>query len=92
MPMTAETSTALMIGAASAAGTAIAQTNPANGMMMPIVSGVIGIAVSWGMMRVTVKVVERDVKGMRADIRDIYNLSREISDRVSKMEGRIERE
>jgi hypothetical protein len=90
--MTAETSTALMIGAASAAGTAIAQTNPANGMMMPIVSGVIGIAVSWGMMRVTVKVVERDVKGMRADIRDIYNLSREISDRVSKMEGRIERE
>jgi len=47
--------------------------------------------VSWGMMRVTVKVVERDVKGMREDIRDIYNLSREISDRVSKMEGRIER-
>ena len=90
--MTAETSTALMIGAASAAGTAIAQTNPTNGMVVPIVSGIIGIAVSWGMMRVTVKVVERDVKGMRADIRDIYNLSREISDRVSKMEGRIERD
>ena len=89
--MTAETSTALLIGAASAAGTAIAQTNPANGMMMPIISGIIGIAVSWGMMRVTVKVVERDVKGMREDIRDIYNLSREISDRVSKIEGRIER-
>lgn len=89
--MTAETSTALMIGAASAAGTAFAQTNPANGMVVPIMSGIIGIAVSWGMMRVTVKVVERDVKGMRADIRDIYNLSREISDRVSKMEGRIER-
>lgn len=89
--MTAETSTALMIGAASAAGTALAQTNPANGMVVPIVSGIIGIAVSWGMMRVTVKVVERDVKGMREDIRDIYNLSREISDRVSKMEGRIER-
>jgi hypothetical protein len=89
--MTAETSTALLIGAASAAGTAIAQTNPANGMIVPIISGIIGIAVSWGMMRVTVKVVERDVKGMREDIRDIYNLSREISDRVSKIEGRIER-
>ena len=89
--MTAETSTALMIGAASAAGTALAQTNPANGMTVPIVSGIIGIAVSWGMMRVTVKVVERDVRGMREDIRDIYNLSRDISDRVSKMEGRIER-
>jgi hypothetical protein len=89
--MTAETSTALMIGAASAAGTALAQTNPANGMMVPIMSGIIGIAVSWGMMRVTVKVVERDVRGMREDIRDIYNLSRDISDRVSKMEGRIER-
>ena len=88
--MTAETSTALMIGAASAAGTAIAQTNPAGGMMVPIMSGIIGIAVSWGMMRVTVKVVERDVKGMREDIRDIYHLSRDISDRVSKMEGRIE--
>jgi hypothetical protein len=89
--MTAETSTALLIGAASAAGTAFAQTSPAGSMTMPVVSGVIGIAVSWGMMRVTVKVVERDVKGMREDIRDIYNLSREISDRVSKMEGRIER-
>ena len=91
MPVTAETSTALMIGAASAAGTALAQSNPAGGMMVPIVSGIIGIAVSWGMMRVTVKVVERDVKGMREDIRDIYHLSRDISDRVSKMEGRIER-
>jgi hypothetical protein len=60
-------------------------------MAVPLVSGVIGIAVSWGMMRVTVKVVERDVKGMRDDIRDIYNLSREISDRVSRMEGRIEK-
>ena len=89
--MTAETSTALLIGAASAAGTAFAQTSPAGSMTMPVVSGVIGIAVSWGMMRVTVKVVERDVKGMREDIRDIYNLSREISDRVSKMEGRIDR-
>jgi hypothetical protein len=89
--MTAETSTALLIGAASAAGTAFAQTSPAGTMTVPIVSGIIGIAVSWGMMRVTVKVVERDVKGMREDIRDIYNLSREISDRVSKMEGRIER-
>jgi hypothetical protein len=89
--MTAETSTALLIGAASAAGTALAQSNPQNGMVVPIVSGIIGIAVSWGMMRVTVKVVERDVKGMRADIRDIYNLSREISDRVSKIEGRIEK-
>jgi hypothetical protein len=89
--MTAETSTALMIGAASAAGTAIAQTNPAGGMMVPIMSGIIGIAVSWGMMRVTVKVVERDVRGMREDIRDIYHLSRDISDRVSKMEGRIEK-
>jgi hypothetical protein len=91
MPVTAETSTALMIGAASAAGTALAQSNPAGGMMVPIVSGIIGIAVSWGMMRVTVKVVERDVKGMREDIRDIYHLTRDISDRVSKMEGRIER-
>jgi len=42
-------------------------------------------------MRVTVKVVERDVKGMRDDIRDIYNLTRDISDRVSRMEGRIEK-
>jgi hypothetical protein len=89
--MTAETSTALMIGAASAAGTAFAQTNPAGGMTVPIVTGVIGIAVSWGMMRVTVKVVERDVKGMRDDIRDIYTLTRDISDRVSRMEGRIEK-
>lgn len=89
--MTAETSTALMIGAASAAGTAFAQTNPAGGMTVPIVTGIIGIAVSWGMMRVTVKVVERDVKGMRDDIRDIYTLTRDISDRVSRMEGRIEK-
>jgi len=89
--MTAETSTALMIGASTAAGTAFAQTNPAWSVAVPLVSGIIGIAVSWGMMRVTVKVVERDVKGMRDDIRDIYTLTRDISDRVSRMEGRIEK-
>ena len=88
--MTTETSTALLIGAASAAGTAMAQSGPFSMVTMPIVSGLIGIAVSWGMMRVTVKVVERDVQGMRNDIRDIYNLSRDISDRVSKMEGRMD--
>ncbi len=90
--MTAETSTALMIGAASAAGTVAVQTNPLGGITMPVVSAIIGVAVSWGMMRVTVKMVERDVRGMRQDIRDIYNLTRDISDRVSKMEGRIERD
>jgi len=89
--MTVETSTALMIGASTAAGTAFAQTNPAWSVAVPLVSGFIGIAVSWSMMRVTVKVVERDVKGMRDDIRDIYTLTRDISDRVSRMEGRIEK-
>jgi len=89
--MTVETSTALMIGASTAAGTAFAQTNPAWSVAVPLVSGFIGIVVSWGMMRVTVKVVERDVKGMRDDIRDIYTLTRDISDRVSRMEGRIDK-
>jgi hypothetical protein len=89
--MTAETSTALLIGAASAAGTAAAQSSPLGGVPIALISGVVGVAVSWGMMRVTVKTVERDVASMHQDIRDIYMLTRDISDRVSKMEGRAEK-
>jgi hypothetical protein len=89
--MTAETSTALMIGAASAAGTAAVQSSTLGGVPIALISGVVGVAVSWGMMRVTVKTVERDVASMHRDIRDIYMLTRDISDRVSKMEGRIEK-
>ena len=89
--MTAETSTALLIGAASAAGTAAVQSSTLGGVPIALISGVVGVAVSWGMMRVTVKTVERDVASMHQDIRDIYNLTRDISDRVSKMEGRIEK-
>jgi hypothetical protein len=89
--MTTETGTSLLIGAASAVGVAASQSGIANSVTMPIISGIIGVAASWGMMRVTVQVVERDVKGMRDDIKDIYNLSREISDRVSKIEGRMDK-
>jgi broad specificity polyphosphatase/5'/3'-nucleotidase SurE len=89
--MTAETSTALLIGAASAAGTAAVQSSTLGGVPIALISGVVGVAVSWGMMRVTVKTVERDVASMHQDIRDIYMLTRDISDRVSKMEGRAEK-
>jgi broad specificity polyphosphatase/5'/3'-nucleotidase SurE len=89
--MTAETSTALLIGAASAAGTAAVQSSTLGGVPIALISGVVGVAVSWGMMRVTVKTVERDVASMHHDIRDIYMLTRDISDRVSKMEGRTEK-
>ena len=89
--MTAETSTALIIGAASAAGAAISTQGSFAGVPVPLISGLLGAAVSWGMMRVTIKTVERDVAAMSQDLRDIYTLSREISDRVSRMEGRGER-
>ena len=64
---------------------------PAFAMMVPIVSAVIGGAVSYGILKGSVRAMEQDVKAIRDDLHRLYDLTRNQTDRIANLEGRIGR-
>jgi hypothetical protein len=73
------------------------------GFTIPIVAALISAAVSYGMLRGTVKAIERDISllrnevtkdfgHMREDVGHIYNLVRDTTSRMAHIEGRLEGE
>ena len=73
------------------------------GFTIPIVAALISAAVSYGMLRGTVKAIERDISllrnevtkdfgHMREDVGHIYNLVRDTTSRMAHLEGRLEGE
>lgn len=73
------------------------------GFTIPLVAALISAAVSYGMLRGTVKAIERDISllrnevtkdfgHMREDVGHIYNLVRDTTSRMAHLEGRLEGE
>lgn len=92
--------TAIKIGATMALGTMAIQAAEANSglnnigvvaMVLPIVSAVIGAAVSYGILSTMVKRMEQDVRELRHDISQVYTLVRDSMTKVAHIEGRIGR-
>lgn len=85
----------LVIGAVAGIGsamvTAAAEANVGSPLIVPLVSAAIASAVSYGVMKASIKTTERDVSLIRSDLRDIYNLIRASDARIAHMEGRLER-
>ena len=93
--MTAE-SVAVKMAGLSAVSAAILQTSTPGGgsmssLLVPVVSAVIGGAMSYAMLQATVKRMERDVRDMRHDMSEIYTLLRDSMTKVAHIEGRLER-
>ena len=92
--MTTE-SLSMALGAVTAVGTATIQQAagvPMNGasLVVPLVSAVIGAAMSYAMLKTTVARMQMDVRDMRKDMGEIYDLLRENSKSVAHLEGRLE--
>jgi hypothetical protein len=83
---------ALVTGTGAGLMQAASPETPAISMMVPIISAVVGGAISYGILRGTVQTMERDVHQMRRDMGHIYDLIRDASDRIARIEGRIERD
>jgi len=91
--MTAE-STSLGIGVMSAIGSAMLQQTPgvpmnSTSLVVPLVSAVIGAAMSYAMLKTTVARMQMDVRDMRRDMGEIYDLLRENAKAVAHLEGRL---
>jgi hypothetical protein len=81
---------ALAIGLFVGAVTAMTQEPAQLGVLSflsspPILSGIISAAVAYGVMKTTVKVLERDTQEMRADLKGIAT-------RLARIEGKLEAE
>jgi hypothetical protein len=59
-------------------------------LVVPLVSAVIGAAMSYAMLKTTVARMQMDVRDMRKDMGEIYDLLRENSKSVAHLEGRLE--
>ena len=84
--------TPLIIGAITGASASVMQssTSPTISMLVPIISAVVGGAISYGILRGTVQAMERDVAQMRQDLGQVFNLIRDASDRVARIEGKLD--
>lgn len=87
---TAPLAIALVTGAGAGFMQITAQTSPAISMIVPIVSALVGGAISYGILRGTVQSMERDLAHMREDLGQVFNLIRDASDRVARIEGKLD--
>jgi len=94
--MTVE-SASLKISALLGASSAVLQTAsagtsgvPMTALVVPIISAVIGGLMSYAVLKTTVQKMERDVRDMRKDMGEIYDLLRENAKAVAHMQGRME--
>lgn len=87
-------SVSLQLGVVSAVGSAMLQQTtgaPMNSasLVVPLVSAVIGAAMSYAMLKTTVSRMQMDVRDMRKDMGEIYDLLRENAKAVAHLEGRL---
>jgi uncharacterized membrane protein len=96
--MTVDQSASLVIGALSGASVAVLQQSPAGapavtpmiGLVVPIVSAVIGAIMGYAVLKTTVKAMEKDMSLLRQDVAHVYDLLRGMSDRIARIEGRLD--
>lgn len=87
-------SSSLAVAAITGASASVMQTtttaSPTMSMMVPIVSAVVGGAISYGILKGVVQTMERDVNQMRRDMGQLYDLLRDLSAKIAHLEGRLE--
>ena len=95
--MTLDQTASLLIGALSGASVfAIQQTTgapavtPFLGLLAPAFSAVIGAVMGYAVLHTTVKTVERDIHMVRKDLAINFELLRNLSDRIARIEGRLD--
>lgn len=60
-------------------------------MLVPVLSAVVGASVSYGIMKATIKTIERDIHQSRQDIGHLYDLMRDVTANLAHIKGQMER-
>lgn len=93
--MNSHTTASLVMGATSGVASSILQDPNASSlapMLVPLVSATIGAVFSYAVLKTTVQVMERDMRQVRQDLSQVYDLIREASIKIARIEGELERE
>lgn len=93
--MTSHVYVSLLMGVASGAASSVLQDPTASAltpMLVPLVSATIGAVFSYAVLKTTVQVMERDMRQVRQDLSQVYDLIREASIKIARIEGELERE
>lgn len=88
-------SVSLKMGVLTALGSAVLQNATPSGLPMsavivPIISAVVGGLMSYAVLKTTVQKMEKDVRDMRDDMRELYTLVRDSMTKIAHMEGRLD--
>lgn len=88
-------SVSLKMGVLTALGSAVLQNTTPSGLPMsavivPIISAVVGGLMSYAVLKTTVQKMEKDVRDMRDDMRELYTLVRDSMTKIAHMEGRLD--
>jgi fumarate reductase subunit D len=87
---TAPLAIALVTGAGATVMQSTTTAGPALSMLVPVISALVGGAISYGILRGTVQSMERDLAHMREDLGQVFTLIRDASDRVARIEGKLD--
>jgi tetrahydromethanopterin S-methyltransferase subunit C len=86
----------LAMGAASGIAASILQSPQPQGsmtpMVVPIVSALVGAVFSYAVLKTTVQTMERDVRDMRKDLGQVFDLLRDASVKIARIEGQLHRD
>lgn len=85
----------LVMGAASGVAASVLQSPTPSvwtPMLVPLVSALIGAVFSYAVLKTTVKSMEQDVRDMRADLGQVFDLLRDSAIKIARIEGQLHRD
>ena len=94
--MTLDQTASLVIGALSGVSVMAMQqptgaaVTPYLGLAVPVFSAVVGAVMGYAVLHTTVRTVERDIGNVRKDLAYTADLLRNVSDRLARIEGRLD--
>ena len=90
--MTVEQTVGMTVGILSGvASAALEATNGQAGVFVPIISALVGGAVSYGILRGTVMALEARHKDLREELHTIRDTVHGVAEKVARIEGTMER-
>ena len=92
--MTYEQGVSMGVGALSFVGSAAiqaAQTTGVSPVVVPVISAIIGAAISYGMLRGAVKALQKNHDDLRGELKEISRVTHQTSQQVARIEGTMER-
>ena len=91
--MTTEIIAAAKVGFLTALGSVVIEASSPGqiGWVWPLVSGLVGAGVSYGILRATVESIKTQVQNITSDLSDIRATTHATAERVARIEGTMER-